>query len=455
MSQRTTLETLAALTGLAHDIYVGEVQDNVRRKSICSMVFQDAPSGFLKHAGQRTVFAVDLRFKTGGVATDGTLPDYVGMDAVQGSITPVRRYIRIALDNLVELLASGEGAFEDLSERITSKMWDSAEAMEIRHAIGSSDGRVCLCASRTNDTTFVVKDGYGHTGTNPLVHLSEGSVIGWYDVSATAVGGAAIISSIAYDTSSSTGTIVIDSAATWEPGAQLAPDDIIYFATTNNITRDHFLLERGRAPNGLGLLVDPGAAYTTVHGIAEADYPRWKPFRQAATTPDHVELTEHWLTHGSKRGFPVSPATDLAITYPSVAAQIARSLMAFQQQAYTGENLRGGYNLGGASGNQEEYAPHAGLVVGGIPIYTDGAFYHNVLATISLDHLYRVPVGPEMGFWDGDGSKWARLTDFDGREAFVPDYMNYACTHRGANAAWTGITTDLDDGLFAMAVPNY
>lgn len=435
-SQTGAASLISELTGLTHDIFVGRVVNNVRRESPVSMLFQDAGPGDYRLEGQKMIFAVDLRFKTGAMATDGKLPDHTAMDAVQGQVTPVRRYARMALDNLVEKRASGPGAFDDLADRIFDLLWDSWASMEIRHAIGGSGGLVGKCDTRSSSTVFTIKDAYGHAGTNPLAHISEGSVLCWYDLTATAaIDGAGVVSSINY----STKAITMDSATTWEPGDQLASDDLIYFATTNNISTDYFVSERNVAPNGLGTIVDPDAGASTVFNIAESTYPRWKPFRKASSTFDHLEVTEHWLQLAAKRGFGVTPTTDVAVTFPSCVAQLARSLMGFQQQAYSGESLKGGYKT---------------VQVAGIDIVEDHFFYHDVFMTLNRDSLYRVPLGEQADFWGEDGSMWARIADFDGKEAYVVDYLNYFCTHRGANGALTGITTDVTDADWD-AVPNY
>lgn len=434
-SQRANVELMANLAGLTHDIFVGKVVNNVRRSSPVSMLFQDMAPGEYRLEGSNMVFAADLRFKTGALATDGHIPDYTGLDAVQGKVNPTRRYARIALDNLTEKQASGQGAFEDLSDRIFDKLWDAWESMEIRHSIGASTGLLGKCASRTSSTVFVIKDAFGHVGTNPLAHIAEGSILCWYDVSGTAIAGAGKVASINY----TTGAITMDSATTWEPSATLAADDLIYFATTNNIANDHFAAERNLAPNGLGTILDPSASSTTVFNISETTYPRWKPFRKASITFDHLELTEHWLQLGAKRGFKVSPATDVVVAFPTAVAQVARSLMGFQQQAYTGGTLEGGYQQ---------------VHVSGIPIVEDNFFYHDVAATLYKDSLYRIPLGGDADFWGEDGAMWSRIADYDGKDAFVVDYMNYLCTHRGANGALTGITTDLTTADFEV-VPNY
>lgn len=435
-SQAGQVEAITALTGLTHDIFVGQVVDNVRRDSPVAMLFQDASPGEYKFSGQNMTFAADLRFKTGGVATDGNLPDHIGLDPVQGQLTPIRRYQRIALDNLVEQRASGEGSFEDLTDRIFDKLWDAQSSMEIRHAIGPASGLVGKCSSRTSNVAFVIKDAYGHASTNALQHISEGSLLCWWDLTATAaIDGAGAVSSITY----STATVTMDSATTWEPADTLAADDLIYFCTTNNIATDYFTAERNLAPSGLGTIVDPDAAITTAFNISEATYPRWKPYRVASVTFDHLELTEHWQQLAAKRGFGVTPQTDVCVLFPSCAAQLARGLMAYQQQTALGGQLEGGYQ---------------GITVSGITALQDHFFYHDVAMTLCKDRLYRVNLGGDADFWGEDGSMWSRIADYDGKEAFVVDYMNYFSTHRGANSALTGITTDVTDADFD-SVPDY
>jgi hypothetical protein len=438
-SQAGNAALMSELTGLTHDIFVGRVVNNVRRESKVAMLFQDAEPGEYRLEGQNMTFALDLRYKTGALATDGNIPDHVPLDAVQGQVTPIRRYARIALDNLVERRASGPGAFDDLSDRIFDKLWDAWASMEIRHAIGGSTALVAKVASRTSSTIVVLKDGYGNADTNPLVHLSEGSIISWYDVDQAAIGGAGRITStgIAYTTN----TITLDSATTWETdgGNQIVADDLIYFATTNAIGTDFFTSERNLAPNGLGTIVDPAADNTTVFNIAQATYERHKPYRVASTTFDHLELQEHWLQLGAKRGFAVAPDIDVVCAYPSAVAQLARSLLGFQQQAYTGGELAGGYQK---------------VTVSGIPIVEDHFFYHDVAMTLCRENLYRVNLGGDADFWGEDGSMWSRIADFDGKDAYVVDYLNYFSNHRGANGALTGISTDLTDDNFAP-IPNY
>ena len=436
-SQINTIEALSDISNLVRDVFVEGVKPLVIRSSPTSSLFQELDPGSFRLEGSAVKFAVDLEDKMGGLATSGHIPDYVGLDAVEGQLTPVRRYDRIAIDNHVELRAMGPGAYENLIDRIYNHLYAGWERMETRHAVGPSSGLIGVVESRDSSTAFVIKDAFGNTDSNPTQFLSPGAPIAWWDLTATAAfDGAARIASIDH----STRTVTVDSAATWEPGDNLAPGDLMCRATTNNISADHFEAERNLAPNGVGTILDPAGAVSTVFGIIEGNYPRWKPYRKASSTFDHLEVSDHWAQLQVHRGFDVTPETDVSICHPSALRQLGRSMMGYQQQQYTGGTLAGGYR---------------GITIDGIGITSDTHFYHNVFATFYRDCLHRVHLGGPMDFYQGDGSQWSRIADFDGREAWVFDYMNYVCTNRGANGALTGIVTpDVTPGDY-LNVPNY
>lgn len=435
-SQQSNVQAVSDISELTHDIFIGTVVDNVRRESPVSMMFQNAGPGEYYLSGSTMHFATDLDYANGAVATAGQIPDHVGIDAVEGDITPIRRYRRIAVDNLVEKRATGPGSYEDFAERIFRQLWDSWKSMEIRHSVGPSSGLLGKCESRSSSTEFVIKDAYGHADSNPCMHISKGTILAWWDLTSTAaIDGAGIVDSVTY----STRTVTMDSATTWEPGDSLAADDLIYMASTNNISTDYFVSERNLCPNGLGTIVDPDADNSTVFGISESSYPRWKPYRKASSTFDHLEVTEHWIQLAQHRGFPVTPMTDVAVAYPSLVAQLARSLLGYQQQSQLGGTLQGGY---------------AGIRVGNMDVVEDAFMYHDVFMTVCKENLYRVNLGGEADFWGDDGSMWARIADYDGKHAHVTEYMNTFSTHRGANSALTGITTDVTDADYS-SVPDY
>lgn len=420
-SQRTNVEALSDIPGLVHEIYVGDVLPSVRWESITAQLFQTAGEGQYRYDGQVLVGSTDLHRPTGALGTDGQLPDSMHTDGAEWQTTPVRRYVRRAVDNFVEAAAiKGPGSFADFGSRLFDQMWGAFRLMEIRHAVGSSTGTLCLVTSRGSNVTWTGKDGLGYTGQAALVFLDEQMVIGWRDSSnSNAVAGAGIISSINY----STGLVTMDSASTWEPSPQLAANDIIVAATTNNIATDYYADEYQNAKNGIIDIIDPLGAATTVFNVAEATHPRWKPYRVASGTFDHIEVTEFVAKHAGKSTYPVGPDSHTFITHPAVIAELARTLVGFQQQQSLGKTLEGGYQS---------------LRVAGFDFAADPYQISDVLYSVCNEDLYTVSL-IEAGYFDDDGSMYERISDFDGKEWFVRDYCNSFSPRRIRHGALTSI----------------
>ena len=422
-SQVTNLDAVSDFTGLIHEVYAGEVKPNVAAESPTSQLFQSLDRGQYRIDGEKLVGSADLLFGGGGTHTSGQLPDHEAHDAVEWQATPARRYVRRAIDNLVELRgASGPGTFGDLGTRIFDQLWDAFSRMQIRGAIGNATGTICKVSSRTSSTVFVVKDGYGHASTDPLMHLEPGMCIAWIDVDdSNNEAGAARISSIAI----STNTITVDSGTTWEPGNNLAANDLIVFATTPNISTDYFETEYGLCYNGLMTIVDPDEDASTVFNIAEGTYPRWKPLREASSTFDHFEVTEHWRKLRARSTAPVTPQSHICVANGAVVAELARTLEGYQQQSNLGRTFEGGYTS---------------VRVSGMDFIEDDFQIHDVLYTLCTETLFNVDLGGDADYFAEDGSMYNRQADFDGKEWFVREYGNYVCDRRNRHAALTGIS---------------
>lgn len=433
-SQASNVDALSGISGLVHSVFRGDVLPGVRFESPTASIYMNAQEGDYTYNGKDLNFATDLLRPTGAVATNGYLPDSQHQDPANGLTTPIRRYVRRAVDNRVEAGAvKGEGSFGDLGQRMFDQMWGAFRLMEIRHAIGGSDGIICLCSSRTSATEWVAKSGYNHASTGPLMLLDENMIICHHSTDAGVVEGAGKISSIAY----STATITM--AADWEQVAVLAANDIVCAATTTATTTDYFKSENNLAKNGQTDIIDPDGNLTTVHSISQSTYPRWKPPRKASATWDHLEFTEFMQFLEAKSTQPVTPESHTAVMSGGVYAELARTLEGFQMQTGLGKTFEGGYTA---------------VRVAGHDIVRDPFQLHDVMSVYCTESLYTVSL-VEQGYFDDDGSMYQRIADFDGKEWFARDVCNSFCTARNRNGALTAIATpNVTDGEFSPQ-PDY
>ncbi len=437
-SQSTQLEAITDLTGLVHEIYAGEVKPNVSSWSPTAQLFNDVGPGDYRIDGEKLVFSVDLTYAGGAMGTAGKLPDHQYIDSVEGETTPARLYVRRAIDNFIEARAiRGPGSFGDLLGRMFDQMWDVFGRMEIRHAIGTSDGTLCVVSSRTSATVWVAKDGYGHVGTAPLLHLEPEMIIAWVDITnANVLTGSDIIASIVY----STNTITMTTGGSWDPGTDMAAGDLIVMATTDIVTTDYFESERTNAPNGLLDIVDPDANSTTVFNISQTTYPRWKPYIKASGTFDHIEVTEHFRQLRAKSTSPVTSNTHICVAQGAVIAELARTLVGFQQQTALGRTFEGGYEA---------------VRIANMDFIEDDWQIHDVLYTLSLEDMFVVDLDGEADYFAEDGSQFSRLNDEDAKEWFVSHYKQNFADRRNRNAALTSISLSNVSADDFSPVPDY
>ncbi|MFW6201949.1 MAG: hypothetical protein ACOC8B_05185 [Gemmatimonadota bacterium] len=441
-SQSTETQAITDLTGLAHEVFSEDVKWQVRAESPTSQLFGRAQRrADYRVQGEALVGAAQLRYANGAMATGGKLPDHIHQDAVQWQITPVRRYRRIARDPFTAARATGDGAFEDFTARIFDQLWDSWGRMEIRHAIGDSRGYVALCDSRDSQTKIHVKDGYGHAGTNPMMHIEpKGTTLAWLDASNTfAVGGAAKVDSVDWSNYEITFDSDFDDGST-----TIASDDPVVMATTDDSTASHFETEYNNAPNGVGDILDPDDNLNTVFNINETTHERWKPFRQSSSTFDQFELAEHWRALKSYSNAPVTAGTHTAVAQSAPVSELARTLGPYQQQQQMGRTFEGGYTAVRIS------------FLGGQPMdfVEDDYFYHDVVATLCYEDMYRADLEGDADFYDNDGSMWSRLPDEDKEEAYVREYLQCWADRRNRMAALTDITLSNVDADTFSPVPR-
>jgi len=410
-------------TGLLHEVYAGKVKPAIRATSPTLQLFQDLGPGEYRIDGEKLVGSTDLRYSGQAMHTTGYLPDHIEHDAVEWQITPVRAYRRGAIDNFVQARGgAGPGSFGDVLTRLFDQCFDAFKRMKIRNAVGGSSGVVCVTSSRTSATVVVMKDGYNHVGTSPLMHLQPAMIMAWLDATnAYAVGGSGTISSIAPTTDTVTFTASIENGS---GTPTIAAGDLWVFATTTLYSTDYFGTEYNVARQGLLNIVDPDANDTTTLNISTSTYPAWSPYRVASSTFDHIEITEFADQLAAQSTEPVTPQSHVALTSGAVRAELARTLEGHQQQMNLGRQFEGGYRA---------------VNIGGQDIVADPYQLHDVLYLLCLDNLYNVDIGGPEDFYDEDGSMFSRLAGFDGKEWYLAEYGNTVYDRRNRHGALTGI----------------
>src|SRR5512146_3260411 len=99
-SQTANLNTMAALTGQFHDVYINRVKPAFDHISPIAGLFKRLGPGAYTMVGKSLVAATRLRTATGAVFTAGQLPDHSYQDLTTITTTPARAYVRRAVDNM-------------------------------------------------------------------------------------------------------------------------------------------------------------------------------------------------------------------------------------------------------------------------------------------------------------------------------------------------------------------
>jgi hypothetical protein len=409
------------LGNLVHENFISGVQPFLEHMGPTLSLFNLAGPGEFDLTGEKVVYAADVTYSGGALGTSGWLPDSEYVDPENLETTPVRTYVRRAVDNFIVARAQGtDGAFEDFLGRVMEQLWDAFERMQNRHVHGSSDGTIALCSSRTSQTVFVAKDGYGHTGTSPTMFLEPGMRLAWLDASNSfAVGGTAIISTIAYDTATITMATNFDDGVT-----TIAAGDPIVFVTTPDSTATYFDTERSNAPLGLMDHIDPDESSSTYLGLDESTVPRHKPIRTASANFDEVELMEFWKEIESKSQSYVSPATHVNTLQPGMLIELAKSLLPYTQIMEKGRDLEGGWQT---------------VRIAGHDFLEDPYHLHDVMYCLCVEDLRVIDLDGDARISTDDGREWQRLADFDGREVFARHYLQRLMKRRNRSGALTGV----------------
>ena len=434
-SQTANLNTVAGLSGLFHDVYINKVKPHLDHLSPMAGLFRSIGSKGYMLIGKQIVFAAQLRAAGGAMATSGNLPDHQYQDKVQLNTTPTRAYVRRAVDEFVVARGVTPGVFEDFMADVQQQAVEAFERMQTRHIHGGSTAVVALCASRTSQTVVVLKDGYGHTGTNPMMFLEPGDILCWHDAGNNfAVGGAAKIASFVYSTKTVTFAGNFDDNMT-----TVTANDPISFATTTDDSADHFESERGKAPLGLRDILDPDAVNASYLGVTEATYPRIKPLRKTSSQWGETEFTDFIREIQASGNSPVTPDNTVMSCQGAVLQELARTLVSFTQIMGKGQTLEGGWDT---------------VRLAGFDFVEDGYHTHDELMAHCLDDYVVADLDGEPSIAAIDGSEFSRLADFDGKEWYMRHYVQRWADRRNRSGTLKGISISNYDADQFAAVPR-
>jgi hypothetical protein len=416
--------TTANISTLVHENYVNEVKPMVDHIDPLAAIFTKIGPGGYTLIGEKLQFATDWTYAGGFMGTDGFLPDPEQVNPMELITTPARLYARRAIDNFLKALAVQPGAYEDLSARLTKQMLDAVRRGTARHIHGSTNATLCTFVSRTSATVIVVDAGFGHASTAPCMFIEEGMTCALLDANNSyAVIGAATVSDVAFNTSSTTATLTF--ATDIDTSSTAADGDPLVFATTNDSSATHYVSERGYAPLGLYDILDPDGASTTLLSASETTYPRWAPINRASSDWGHIELMEFLFEIGAKSNSEVSARSHVITMQDGARIELAKTLLGYQQQSNLGRTLEGGWQA---------------VRVGEFDVVASPYHLHDVVYALCPEDLHVVDLDGEPSAWAGDGSQNSRLADYDGYEWFIKHYVQRFPSRRNRMGALTGVT---------------
>lgn len=417
------VQSVTDISKLVYENFKGRVKPWLDVIDAMAALFGMLGPGEYSMQGKKLVFAADDKYAGMAMGTAGYLPGSQYVDPINLETTPARVYVRRMVDNFTVARASGEAAFENYMTRIMRQMWEAFERATIRHIHGSSTATVCTVSSRTSGTVMVVKDGYGYTGAVPGQYLEPGMWLALLDASSSyAVLGVAKISTI--DNTTSAGTATITFASSIDAGAAAVPGDPFVFCTSTDSTDTWFQTERSNAPLGLLDLLDPANSNTSYLGVTESTSPRIEPIRRPSADWGEVEFMEFVAEIEAKSNSEVTPNSHVFTLHPGVLLELGKTLIPYTQIMGKGQALEGGWST---------------VSIAGHDFVKTSYHIHNVVYAICKEDAHVVDLDGESQIWDGDGSQFRRLANYDGKEWFARHYVQRFFSRRNRSGCLTGV----------------
>lgn len=406
-------------TGASHELFAPGIRDVINHASPIAGLFQNLGSKGYQIVGSKLVIATQLLYSGGWMGTSGYYPDSEYADPDNLEFTPAQLYLRRAINNFIAARATGEGAFEDHLTLVEKQAWAAIKRGTTRHIFGDSNATVCTFSSRTSSTELVVKDGYGHTGTNPLMYIEPGMKMQLLDASNSyAVIGTAKVSSVTLSTKTITFSTAIDASSDGADG-----DPLVFVTTTDS--GDRRVNERGNAPLGLRNILDPDGNGSSYGNITESTRPRIKPVRRSSSDFDEAEIMDFWGEIEAAGSTTISPETHVHTCQRAVYNEYARSLLPFTQIGQKGRDLEGGWET---------------VRAGGQDFLVDSFHTHDELMTHCTEDYVVVDLEGEPHVDRSAGTEWHQIDDYDGREKLWKHYVQRLAIQRNRSGTLKGIT---------------
>lgn len=405
--------------GASHELFAPGIREVINHASPVAGLFTSVGNKGFSIVGKKLVIATQLLYSGGWQGTDGHYGDSEYADPDTMEFTPAQLYLRRAIANFIAARATSAGAFEDHGTLVEKQAWQAIKRGTTRHIHGDANATVCLLDSRTSGTVMVVKDGYGHAGTNPLMYIEPGMKLALLDASNSyATLGVAVVSSV------DIGAKEITFASTIDNGAAATAGDVFCFVTTTD-SGARRVPERGYAPLGLRNLLDPDGNSATYGTITESSRPRIKPVRRESEDFDESEIMDFWGEIEAASGQMVSPDTHVNTCQRGVFNEYARTLLPYTQQTSRGRDLEGGWET---------------VRCGGQDFLTDAQHTHDELMCHHVDSYAVLDLEGEEHVDTSGGPEWQQLDDFDGREKKWKHYVQRIALQRNSSGTLLGIS---------------
>jgi len=357
----------------------------------------------------------------------GYLPPHHAAQEKQGTIDIKRLYVSRQIDGLaINGTMTKEQAYISLARKVLEEAKQAARLgmQEICH--GNGLGIKAVVQSFTDNDTFVVAAPYGIAGAGQGgLLLRKGMYVEVLNSTGATSKGKSFITSVTSTPGSDNATIQLTTAAASNGG--VANGDLLVAATVN----DH---SYGAFPNGLANMLNRGAAYDSIHGLASTTYARWN--RGAELTagthvPDNPTEMDIWelmaiISGVSGHDATLNPREFLLLGTPGIEKKVAESFLG--QRRFLPENtlkIKGGWSA---------------VQIFGVPFVRDAWC---PAGTVYLVHL------PSMSWVDA--KDWGQVQYesagawrwIDGRDAFQINwaaYLNLACPQRNSHGSIVGYT---------------